>query len=153
MREVGLVIEQSVLENTGDDDLLDVWLHSQKARVEMTFAETNLDIIATLKGNTVGTSGSGAAQKDYLDFGTAAELVKTPIMLRAKIVTQVADAGSARYFYVYMYSVKPIECSPTGFKEKGETLWKFTGMLLRSATNELTAAVSPTARGRYEVAL
>lgn len=152
MKEAALSIEQTVLENSGDDDLLDVWLHSQKAKIDLTFATTNLDVIAALKGETVATSGTGSTQKDSVPFGTAAELVAANIMLRLKIAAQVADAGSSRYFYVYLYNVKPIECAPSGFKEKGETVWKFSGMCIRKATNELGAAVSPSARGRFEVA-
>lgn len=152
MREVALGVSQTALENYGDDDILDVWVHSQKATVDLTFATTDLTVIAALKGNTVATAGSGAQQVDRLDFGTAAEMVKSNVMLRAKIVTQSADTGVPRYFYIWLYNVKPIECSNTGIKEKGEMLWKFSGTAIRSALDELTGAVSPKARGRYEIA-
>jgi hypothetical protein len=131
--------------------MIDVWLHSQKAKIDLTFATTNLDVIAALTGRTVATSGSGGTQKDSIPFGVAAELTAANIMLRLKVVTQAADGSAAAYFYVYIYNVKPVECSPSGFKEKGETVWKFSGMCLRKATNELSASIT-AARGRFEVA-
>lgn len=149
VQEAEFSMEVDKTEVKGDDDLMTVWLHSQKATVTLKHGVIDLDVFETVTGNQV-TNETGPPQEDSILLGTDTEMEPPEFMLRLKLKAKSVDDGSKKEFYVYIYRVVG-SIKLEGIKQGEGAVVTIEGDCFRSTKDELNENLAEPARAKLVV--
>ena len=145
-KELELGYDMDTVEVEGDDAIIGYWHHNQKGNFTFKGAVIDLDIYATITGNTVRVDAGPPAVEELL-FGTPFELQPIELMFRFKQRAKDKGNSTGRDRYVFLYRAI-CKIKPAGMSKGNAAEVEITGDLLQSKKDEYGAELSVPAMGK-----
>lgn len=147
VRAGSLEIDTGQYDNTGDDSILSSWEWFNKGTLTITQGYINMELLVTLAGETISSSGSGASLQYTVPLWSDKQ-----INVGAKPVIIACPAkdtdGTLRKLIIGLYKVifGPMKIEGPSYKEGLAVSW--TGTAVRSTVDEKGAALGTPAVGK-----
>lgn len=147
VREGNLEVDADSFENTGDDFVLSTWDWINFATIAITSGYISFEVLATLSGETVTTSGAAPADYHSIPLWTEDQVNSSarPVLLR---IPSRDSAGVARTLDVVLYKAffAPIAFEGPAYKDGLGV--SYTARAVLSDTDEIGVALAKRAVGR-----
>lgn len=148
VREGSLDLDTDSYDNTGDDQVLSSLSWVNFATLSIQSGYIPFDLLSTLTGSPVASSGSGANAMYSIplwDEDSVNQPVK-PVLIR--VPSRTAGAGALRTLDIVLYRVQFGPISFDGPSYKSGLLVSYTGKAFLSSTDEAGNALTKKAVGR-----
>lgn len=147
IREGTLDVSTDSYDNTGDDQVLSTWNWINYATLSVTAGFIPFDLLGTLYGTTLVSSGTGAAMMYSVPLWNEKSMNQPtrPVLLR---VPSKDSAGTPRLFDIILYKVQFAPFTFSGPTYKDGLVINYSGRALISSTDETGVALTEKAVGR-----
>lgn len=147
IREGSIEVDTDSFDNTGDDSILSTWSWFNFATVTITSGYVPFDVVATLTGNSVTSSGAGDAAQYEVPLWNESSLNVPPRPVLIRVPSKDSDGLPRNMdFVLYKVQFQPIAFDGPTYKD-GLTL-NYTGKALMSDKDEKGQALTDRAIGR-----
>lgn len=147
VRSGSLDVDTDSYDNTGDNSILSTWSWFNFATLSVQAGYIPFDLIQTLTGATITSSGTGPNDFYSLPLWNEASLnqITRPVLVR---VPSKTSAGTTRTldFVLFKVQFEPITFDGPNYKDG--LLINYSGKCLMSSTDESGAALADRAIGR-----
>lgn len=147
VREATLEVDTDSFDNTGDDSVLSTWNWFNFATLSVKSGFISFDTYALLSGNTLTTSGSGAAQSVSAPLWNESSLNTTarPVLVR---MPSKDSAGAVRTLDIILYKCQFGPISLDGPQYKDGLVVSYSAKATMSSVDEKGVALTDRAIGR-----
>jgi hypothetical protein len=135
VRNASLEADVGDYDNTGDDAILASWRWFNKATLNVVAGYISFDTLATITGDTTGSSGTGSAVKYFFDLWSESHMNVAPAPVLLQCPAKDSD-GVVRKLLIGLYKVQfgPMQITGPAYKE-GLTV-SYVGTVLMSDVDE-----------------
>lgn len=142
-----LAVDTAEFENTGDNTVLSSWNWINFATLTIKSGFVPLNVLATLTGATLTSSGTGAAISYTMPLWNEKSMNQPtrPVLVR---VPSRDSAGNARQLDIVLYKVQFAPFALDGITYKSGLILTYSGKALLSDADEKGVALSERAVGR-----
>ena len=147
VREASLEVDTDSFDNTGDNTVLSTWNWFNFATLSVKSGFIGFDTYALLSGNTLTTSGSGAAMSVSAPLWNESSLntPTRPVLVR---MPSKDSTGAIRTLDIILYKCQFGSISLDGPQYKDGLVVSYTAKAVMSSTDEKGAALPDRAIGR-----
>ncbi len=141
IREGSIEVDTDSYDNTGDDTILSTWDWFNFANVSISSGFVPFDTISLLTGDTITSSGTGAASSYSMPLWAEKSLNVPPRPVLIRVPSKDVD-GMARNMDFILYRVQFAPISFDGPSYKDGLLLNYSGKALMSEKDEKGAALT-----------
>lgn len=147
VREGTLDVDSDSFDNTGDDNVLSSWSWINFATVSITSGYVPFQVLATLTGATLTSSGTNESTSYNLPLWNEKSMnqVARPVLLR---IPSKDSTGAVRTLDIILYKVQFDPISFDGPSYKDGLVLNYSGKALMSGTDEKATVLSEKSIGR-----
>lgn len=147
IQEGALAVDTSDFDNTGDNTTLSSWSWINFATLTVKSGFVPLDLLSTLTGATLTSSGSGATVSYTMPLWNEKSMSQPtrPVLLR---IPSRDTAGNSRTFDIVLYKVQFAPFALEGITYKNGLILTYSGKALLSSVDEKGGALTDRAVGR-----
>lgn len=135
VREGAIEVDTDQFDNTGDDTVLSEWTWFNFATLSITSGYIPFDTIALLTGNTITSSGAGAAAQYEMPLWNEKSLNVAPRPVLIRVPSKDSD-GNPRNMDFILYKVQFAPFSFDGPQYKDGLVLNYSGKALMSDKDE-----------------
>jgi hypothetical protein len=141
VRNASLEADVGDYDNTGDDAILASWRWFNKATLNVVAGYISFETLATITGDTTGSSGSGASVHYWFDLWNEDHMNVSPAPVILRCPAKDSE-GAVRVLIIGLYKVQfgPMQITGPAYKE-GLTV-SYVGTVLMSTVDEEGTALA-----------
>lgn len=135
-------------DNVGDDAILSSWRWFNKATLTVTAGYLSFDVLATITGDVIGSSGSGVSTSYSFDLWAESQMNVSPVPVLLVIPSKDSE-GNVRNLLIGCYKAQfgPVQIQGPAYKEGLKI--SYVATVLTTEKDELGRALDKKKVGRF----